>query len=266
LLSRGEITGMRPLWVIIGVLAAAVSGIAHPPPACSAGAARIVHIYPHDSSAFTQGLLYHQGFFYESTGLNGRSSVRKVVPETGEVVQMFDLPGEYFGEGLARWGDRLVQLTWQSRIGFVYDLATLKPLRTFSYATEGWGLTEDGSSLIMSDGSAVLRFIDPETYQVTRAVEVRYGGFPVAQLNELEFVQDQIFANVWQKDIVLRISPSGGNVLGILDLSHLRSALGPVRGPEVLNGIAYDRDKHRIFVTGKLWPKVFEIEVPELGE
>jgi glutaminyl-peptide cyclotransferase len=264
LLSRGVVTGLRPLWLFVGVLAAAVSGIAQPPPACSAGSVRIVHILPHDPTAFTQGLLYHHGFFYESTGLKGRSSVRKVVPETGEVVQRFDLPGQYFGEGLARWGDRLVQLTWQSRVGFIYDLQTFKPLRTFSYATEGWGLTQDGSSLIMSDGSAVLRFLDPETYEVTRAVEVRDGGVPVALLNELEYVGDQLFANVWQKDIVLRISPSDGNVLGMLDLSHLRSALGPVRGAEVLNGIAYDRENHRIFVTGKLWPKVFEIEVPDL--
>jgi glutamine cyclotransferase len=224
---------------------------------------RILHIYDHDPSAFTQGLLYHQGFLYESTGLYGKSTVRKVVPETGKVVQVFNLSPRYFGEGLALWRDRLIQLTWQSRLGFIYDLETFRPLGSFPYTTEGWGLTEDGTSLIMSDGSGVLRFLDSETYEEIRRIEVKDGGGPVVHLNELEFVRGQVLANVLGKDIVLRISPSSGEVLGTLDLGHLRAALGPVRGPEALNGIAYDPDGKRLFVTGKFWPKLFEIEMPD---
>jgi glutamine cyclotransferase len=186
------------------------------------------------------------------------------MPETGQVVQIHSLPSQYFGEGLARWADRLLQLTWQSRIGFVYDLHSFKLLHTFRYDTEGWGLTEDGDSLIMSDGSSVLRFLDPETYREKGRLEVRRQGAPMERLNELEYVRGHILANVWEKDVVLRISPSSGEVLQTLDLSRLRSSLGPVSGPEVLNGIAYDREGDRIFVTGKLWPKVFEIEIPEL--
>ncbi len=257
--------GLRPLWIAWWILAAAaIPGMAESPPNPEAQKIRIVNIYPHDPTAYTQGFLYHQGYFYESTGLRGKSSLRKVVPETGQVVQIHSLPSQYFGEGLARWGDRLIQLTWQSRIGFVYDLQTFKLLETFHYATEGWGLTSDGSSLIMSDGSATLYLLDPETYREKGRLRVQDRGAPVDRLNELEAVRGEIFANVWEKDIVLRISPADGRVLGTLDLSRLRSSLGPVRGAEVLNGIAYDHEKHRLFVTGKLWPKVFEIEIPEL--
>ncbi len=255
-----------PLWIALWVLAAAAA----PCPGESSQPRfsdpfRVVNAYPHDPAAFTQGLLYHQGFFYESTGLHGRSSVRKVVPETGEVVQIHHLPAQHFGEGLARWGDRLIQLTWRSRIGFVYDLSTFRQLGTFRYATEGWGLTDDGTSLIMSDGSSTLRFLHPETFEQTGRVEVRNRGAPVDSLNELEYVKGEILANVWGEDFVLRISPSNGEVLGSVDLSGLRRLLGPGRAPEVLNGIAYDREKGRLFVTGKLWPRIFEIEIPAMG-
>lgn len=226
---------------------------------------RVLQTYDHDPSAFTQGLLYHRGFLYESTGLYGKSTLRKVVPETGKVVRVFNLPPQYFGEGLALWRNRLLQLTWRSRVGFVYDLETFRLLGTFPYTTEGWGLTADETSLIMSDGSSVLRFLDPETYKEVGQIEVMDRGEPVGHLNELEFVRGEILANVWGSDRVLRISLSSGVVLGTLDLSHLRAALGPVRGPDALNGIAYDPEKNRLFVTGKCWPKVFEIEVPDSG-
>lgn len=258
---------LRPFWIgwwILAAAAAAVPCMAESPRQPGAEAFRIVHIYPHDPTAYTQGLLYHQGYFYESTGLRGKSSLRKVVPETGQVVQIHTLPGQYFGEGLARWGDRLIQLTWQSRVGFIYDLESFRLMGSFQYATEGWGLTEDGTSLIMSDGSSILRLLDPETYRERGRLEVRNRGVAADRLNELEYVRGEILANVWERDIVLRIAPSSGEVLGTLDLSRLRSSLGPVRGPEVLNGIAYDRERNRIFVTGKLWPKVFEIEIPGL--
>lgn len=254
-----------PPWVFLGILAAFVMGEARPAQGAPAAAVRIVHIYEHDPSAFTQGLLYHQGFLYESTGLHGKSTLRKVAPETGKVVRIFNLSPQYFGEGLTLWRNRLLQLTWRSRVGFVYDLDTFKLLGSFPYTTEGWGLTANEASLIMSDGSAVLRFLDPDTYEEIGMIEVRDGGVPVAHLNELELVRGEILANVWGKDIVLRISPSSGEVLGTLELGHLRAALGPVRGPDALNGIAYDREKNRLFVTGKFWPKLFQIEIPESG-
>lgn len=255
----------RPLWVFLWILAAVpFTGLGETLPGSSPEGFQVQNVYPHDPAAFTQGLLYHDGFFYESTGLHGRSSLRKVVPETGEVVEIHHLAPQHFGEGLARWGDRLIQLTWRSRIGFVYELSTFRQLGVFRYGTEGWGLTEDGTSLIMSDGTSTLRFLHPQTYEQTGRLEVRRRGVPVARLNELEYVKGEILANVWGEDFVLRISPSNGEVLGSVDLSGLRRLLGPGPGPEVLNGIAYDREKNRLFVTGKLWPKIFEIRISGL--
>jgi len=257
---------LRPLWICFWILAAAAAPCTGEVLSDSSSETfQVLNVYPHDPTAFTQGLLYHDGHFYESTGLHGRSSVRKVVPETGQIVQMVHLPPQYFGEGLARWGERLVQLTWRSRLGFVYELSTLRQVATFRYATEGWGLTEDGTSLIMSDGSSTLRFLHPETYAQTGRLEVRHRGVTVGRLNELEYVKGEILANVWGEDFIVRISPSNGEVLGTVDLSGLRRLLGSGRGPEVLNGIAYDRQRDRLFVTGKLWPKLFEIRVPEIG-
>jgi glutaminyl-peptide cyclotransferase len=222
---------------------------------------RIVNIFPHDPQAFTQGLLFDRGFLYESTGLNGRSTLRKVEIETGKVLQSISLPSRFFGEGLTLFGGRLIQLTWRSGTAFVYDLEDFGKIREFAYEGEGWGLTSDGSALVMSDGSARLRFLDPETFSEIRQIEVRDQGNPVPFLNELEMIQGEIFANIWQKDVVARIAPATGQVLGWIDLSDLRNALGPVRGVDVLNGIAYDREHNRIFVTGKLWPKLFELEL-----
>jgi glutaminyl-peptide cyclotransferase len=220
----------------------------------------VVRTYPHDPSAFTQGLEYHDGFLYEGTGLNGRSSIRKVRLETGDVVQKRDLPSQYFGEGITIWKAEIVELTWRSQIGFTYDLSTFAPKRTFSYSGEGWGLTHDDRSLIMSDGSAAIRFLDPDTFAERRRVVVADAGVPITRLNELEYVRGEIYANVWQTDTIVRIAPDSGRVLGWIDL---RGLLGTAERSTdaVLNGIAYDAARDRLFVTGKLWPKVFEIKI-----
>jgi len=223
--------------------------------------AKIVHTYPHDPEAFTQGLLYADDFLYEATGLEGRSSLRKVELNTGKVLQRLDLPGAYFSEGLALWKDKLIQLTWKSKIGFVYDRATFRQLRTFTYSREGWGITQDGKRLIMSDGSSTLYFWDPETFKEIGHLDVTDKGRPVPELNELEYIRGEIYANVWQTERIARISPSTGQVLGWIDLKGL---LTPAerRRTDVLNGIAYDAKQNRLFVTGKLWPKLFQIQMP----
>jgi glutaminyl-peptide cyclotransferase len=221
---------------------------------------RVVRSYPHDPEAFTQGLVYLDGVFYEGTGLHGQSSIRKVRVETGEVLQIRRLDARYFGEGIAVVGKNLIELTWQTEVGFVYDLATFEPKRTFKYTGEGWGLTYDGARLIMSDGSPSLRFLDPTTLRETGRLTVRDGKQPVDDLNELEVVKGEIYANVWQKTRVARISPKTGQVTGWIDLDGLLSPRDAA-GVNVLNGIAYDAAKDRLFVTGKLWPKVFEIQI-----
>jgi glutaminyl-peptide cyclotransferase len=221
---------------------------------------RVVHVFPHDSQAFTQGLVYLDGVFYEGTGLNGRSTIRKVKIETGQVMQMQKLDSQYFGEGIAILNDTLFQLTWQSGIAFLYDRATFTRTGTFSYTGEGWGLTHDGRRLIMSDGTGTLRFIDPASHKEISRLAVRDGGRPVLNLNELEYIKGEVFANVWQTDRIARISPKTGEVSGWIDLKGLLPA--SEQAPDaVLNGIAYDAAGDRIFVTGKLWPKVFEIRI-----
>jgi glutamine cyclotransferase len=228
---------------------------------------RVVRSYPHDPQAYTQGLVYENGFLYESTGLNGRSSLRMVDLETGRVLQRADVPEKYFAEGLTDWGSTLIQLTWQSHIAFEYDRFSFRQLRTFNYSGEGWGLTEDGKNLILSDGSATLRFFNPETFREVRHIVVKDHGAQITQLNELEFVHGEIYANVWHTDRIVRISPSTGKVIGWIDLTGLL-APGQVSDPEaVLNGIAYDAAHDRLFVTGKLWPRLFEIKiVPEAAK
>lgn len=221
---------------------------------------RIVNAYPHDPEAFTEGLLFANGFLYESTGLEGKSSLRKIEVKSGKVLKIISLPNEFFGEGLAFSRDRLVQLTWRSRVGFVYDMETFRKLGEFRYSGEGWGLAFTGDSFVMSDGSAVLRFLDGNTFTETRRLRVTYQGKPVLHLNELEYIRGEIFANIWLKDVIVRISPQTGVVLEWIDLSSLRDALGP-RGGDELNGIAYNPETNRIFVTGKRWPKLFEIEL-----
>ncbi len=223
---------------------------------------QVVHVYPHDPNAFTQGLIYVDGHLYESTGLYGRSSIRMVDLATGRVVQKYDVPTEYFGEGLTDWGSTLVQLTWRAHKGFVYDRFSFSPLRTFQYDGEGWGLTHDSTQLIMSDGSAYLRFLDPKSFREIRRIHVTDAtGHGIESLNELEYVHGEIYANIWQSDIIVRISPRSGKVLGWIDLSALIDKRELESSDAVLNGIAYDSTGNRLFVTGKLWPKLFEIRV-----
>ena len=226
---------------------------------------RVLKAFPHDPTAFTQGLVFADGIFYESTGLRGFSTLRKVTPETGNVIQQIPIEEPYFAEGLALVGNELLQLTWEEKTGFVYDKTTLKRLRTFSYPTEGWGMAYDGARLVMSDGSANLFFMDPKTQKITKTLPVKERGRPVLSLNELEWVKGEIWANVWQTDVIARIDPATGNVVGWIDLTGLLSRAA--RGPEgdVLNGIAWDKAGDRIFVTGKKWPLLFQIELVPLG-
>ena len=221
---------------------------------------RVVRVYPHDPDAFTQGLVYLDGFLYEGTGLNGRSSIRKVKLENGEVVQIQKLDSQYFGEGIAVKGDTIYELTWQSEIGFLYDRATFTRKGTFNYKGEGWGLTHDGRRLIMSDGTAFLRFLDPVTFKELSRIQVKDGTTPVGNLNELEYVKGEIFANVWQSHRIARIAPKTGRVIAWLDLEGLLTPR-EAQQADVLNGIAYDATGDRLFVTGKLWPKLFEIKI-----
>ena len=220
----------------------------------------IVHSYPHDPTSYTQGLVYQDGFLYEGTGQKGQSVLRKIELETGKVLQEKRLPDAYFGEGIVLWKDKIIQLTWQSRIGFVYDLATFQQLRSFTYNREGWGITHDGKRLIMSDGSSTLYFWDPETLKEIGHLDVDDKGNPVKELNELEYIKGEIYANIWQTDRIARISPTTGHVISWMDLKGLKANVN--QGAEVLNGIAYDSKKNRLFVTGKWWSKIFEIKVP----
>lgn len=220
----------------------------------------VVHTYPHDREAFTQGLQVVDGVFYEGTGLNGRSSIRKVRIETGEVLQKRDVPAQYFGEGITVRGNELFQLTWQSGVALVYDRLTFAPKRQLKYTGEGWGLTQDKSSLIMSDGTEFLRVLDPGTFTEQRRIRVSVGGAPLKSLNELEYVKGEVFANVWQTDYVARVDPKTGSVNGYIDF---RGLLTPREreATDVLNGIAYDEATDRLFITGKLWPRVYEVRV-----
>jgi len=221
---------------------------------------RVVKVYPHDRMAFTQGLQYVDGVLYEGTGQNGQSGIRKVELETGKVLQHQPLDAKYFGEGITVWQNTIVQITWQSEIGFVYDKASFKQLKSFSYTGEGWGLTHDGTRLIMSDGSAYIRFLDPVTFKESGRVLVKDNGVAISKLNELEFVKGEIIANVWMTKRLVRISPKTGEVLGWIDLEGLLEPKDAI-GTDVLNGIAYDAKGDRLFVTGKWWPKLFEIKI-----
>jgi glutamine cyclotransferase len=228
---------------------------------------QIVHTYPHDQNAYTQGLIYLDGHLYESTGLNGQSSLRVEELETGRILQLRDVSSNYFAEGLAPWGSTLIQLTWQNHVALVYDRSTLHFLRTLPFEGEGWGLTADDKEMILSDGTATLRFMDPTTFKVLRRLTVTDHGRPVTQLNELEYIHGQIYANIWHSDRIARIAPATGKVLGFIDLTGLLPASRRSSPEAVLNGIAYDAAHDRLFVTGKLWPSLFEIRViPEMAK
>lgn len=221
----------------------------------------VVAAFPHDPSAYTQGLVTHDGALYESTGLNGQSSLRKVDLRTGKVLKSIPLSKTIFGEGLAIFQNRIFQLTWLNHTGFVYDLDTFRRVAEFSYEGEGWGLTQDGRSLILSDGTDKIRFIHPATFKTERVISVSLNGRRVTNINELEYIQSEIYANVWQQDILIRIDPANGTVLGLIDLTGLLPEKSADETENVLNGIAYDEKKDRLFVTGKRWPKLFEIRL-----
>ncbi len=247
--------------LLIVVFTILLTGVSSPRKSAPVYGYKVVNIYPHDPEAFTQGLVYADGVLYEGTGLEGKSSLRKVALKTGTVLQLHELPNAYFGEGIAVWGDKIIQLTWETNVGFYYDRQSFTLIDQFYYSTQGWGLTHDGERLIMSDGSATLYFLDPGNFMEISRVEVTDESGPVEKLNELEYVRGEIFANVWPTERIARISPQTGKVLGWIDLAGLLGHYKNNREVDVLNGIAYDAENDRLFVTGKFWPKLFEIKL-----
>jgi glutamine cyclotransferase len=226
----------------------------------------VKNTYPHDPQAFTQGLFFKDGYLYESTGMNGHSSLRRIDLASGKVLQKKELASEFFGEGSTLVGQEIVSLTWTTHVGFVYDMKTFALKRRFNYAGEGWGLASDAHNVYMSDGSADIRVLDPKTLEEVRRIRVTADGKPVARLNELEVVEGELFSNIWGTDVIARIDPATGSVRGWIDLSGLlpQEKRGTASLDAVLNGIAYDSKHHRLFVTGKLWPKLFEIELVQI--
>jgi glutamine cyclotransferase len=221
----------------------------------------IVHIYPHDAGAFTQGLIFVDGKLYEGTGQEGRSSLREVDLQSGRVLKKVDVPEPFFAEGITLLNGKIYQLTWQHQMGFIYNAQTLEKTGQFQYTGEGWGITNDGHSLIMSDGSNRIRFLDPDSFRVTKTIAVTDGRTPVNELNELEYVNGEIYANIWHDQRIVTIDPQNGRVTGWIDLTGLLQP-GAVHDEEaVLNGIAFDQAGNRLFVTGKLWPQLFEIKL-----
>jgi len=221
----------------------------------------VLRTYPHDKKAFTQGLVFENGFFYEATGERGKSSIRKVQVGTGSVIQSYSVAPEIFGEGVTIFGDKIIQLSWTSNKGFVYDKKTFQLLQQFSYPTDGWGLTHNGKNLIMSDGSYKIYFLDSQSYTEVGRIEVYDNNGPVDSLNELEYIDGEIYANVYQTDKIARIDPSTGKVLAYINLKGILPQKDYERDTDVLNGIAYDFENRKLFVTGKRWPKLFEIKL-----
>lgn len=221
----------------------------------------IVNTFPHDQKAFTQGLVFEDGVLYEGTGLNGRSTLRKVEMETGNVLQMHQLLTKFFGEGITIYGDNIIQLTYKENVGFVYNKDTFELLQEFNYTTEGWGITHNGSHLIMSDGTPMLYFLNPETFEQVSRIKVYDRNIPVWGINELEYVEGQIYANIWPTERIAMIAPDKGRVTGWIDMRGLLAPQDDTEYLDVLNGIAYDKINRRLFVTGKFWPKLFEIKL-----
>ena len=251
-------SGLLRLALCLGVAAALLSadGVAAP-----VSGYKIVARYPHSTDSYTEGFFYLDGLFYEGTGLNGHSGIVVVQPESGKVVQRLDLPQQYFGEGIVDWGPNIYEWTWQAHICFVYDRFTLRLVKQFTYTGEGWGMTRTAKEIITSDGTATLRFRDPETFKETRHIVVKDGIRTIYQLNELEYVKGEIYANIWHSDRIARISPRDGHLIGWIDLTGLLPASERINRESVLNGIAYDAQHDRLFVTGKQWPAVFEIKI-----
>ena len=258
----------RILLCLVSVCAASLSilSLAAPPRAATQSTApiygfKIVKRYPHDPAAYTEGLFYEDGYLYESTGVIGSSSVRKVELDTGKVLQQAGLPGPWYGEGMVSWHQKLIQLTWKEGIGIVYDRQSLKPMQRFTYTGEGWALTKDSTHIYMSDGTSELRVLDPDSLKKIASIHVTDNGVPVTHLNELEWVKGEIYANVWLTDRIARIDPSTGHVTGWIDLKGLFDYRALSDPDDVLNGIAYDSEHDRLFVTGKRWPSLFEIQL-----
>ncbi len=221
---------------------------------------QVVNKYPHDPEAFTEGLIFYNGVFYEGTGLYGQSCIRIVDPETGAILNQVGLPSEYFGEGVTILDDVVYQVTWKKHVGFIYDL-DLQKTGEFSIPNEGWGLTTDGKQLILSDGTSTLSFINPDTMNVENTVTVTYNGEEVTQINELEYIEGNVYANIWQTDRIAVINQTNGNVISWIDLTGLKNQLDNRNGIDVLNGIASDSETGKIYVTGKLWPNLFEVQL-----
>jgi len=253
-LRRRIISGMARLLLIVGLAQASAAWAAAP-----VLGYKVVAKLPHSTESYTEGFFYLNGLFYEGTGLEGHSAVLVTEPETGKVLQRLEIPAQYFGEGIIDWGPNLLEWTWQSHIGFVYDRFSLRKLREFSYTGEGWGMTRTATQLITSDGTDTLRFRDPETFREVRHIVVKDGAQPVGQLNELEFIKGEIYANVWHSDRIARISPKDGHVIAWIDLTGILPDNQKVNAESVLNGIAYDAQHDRLFVTGKQWPLIFQI-------
>ena len=231
------------------------------PPSVPVYTYKIVKTYPHDSNAFTQGLVFENGVLYEGTGRYGKSSLRQVDLASGKVLQSYELPAQYFGEGITVFREIIIQLTWQSNLGFIYDRNSFKLLRDFAYSTEGWGITNDGERLFISDGTSTLHILDPETFSTIGSIEVKDNDIPIDKLNELEYINGQVYANVWLTDKIAIINPQNGQVTGWIDLSGLLQSQDSTTSADVLNGIAYDTKNNRLLVTGKLWPWLFEIKL-----
>jgi glutamine cyclotransferase len=259
---------VTPKHVIFLLLIGVVFSLSYslqPPPPDPGPEYTVINAYPHDPEAFTQGLAYLDGRLYEGTGIRGQSTVRIVELETGEITRIHHMPPEYFGEGITLNGDTIIQVTWQSRVGFVYERYSLQVLDTFEITTEGWGLTHDGTRLILSDGTSTLHFLDPETFQETHTVDVHDDDEAVRLINELEYIDGAVYANIWKTDLIAMIDPQSGSVLSWLDLGRLKEHIEDRSFIGVLNGIAYDDETGHLFVTGKLWPLLFEIEVTPIG-
>jgi len=249
---------LKPVFFALCLLLLAGAAIAAPP---NYGYV-VRHTYPHDPDAFTEGLIFKDGYLYESTGLNGKSTITKRELKTGKVLMKIDVPPDYFGEGIAIFGNELFALTWKSHVGFVYDLKSFKLKRKFDYPVEGWGMTSDSNSIYASDGSNIIRVLDPKTMNEVRRISVTFDGHEINKLNELEWINGEIYSNVWGTNFIVRIDPKSGLVTGVIDLAGIIEL--PMRGPDdVLNGIAYDSNLKRLYVTGKRWPSLFEIELVE---